>query len=154
MKSLSIWEPYGSLIALEAKRFETRSWPTKHRGDLLICTAKRGFSNRELDQLLENPHFQEALSPLSPHFPARISWVHLQFGRALCVAKLVWVGPAKMVEPIISDLERSFGDFSPGRFALDLRDVRRFKKPWPVVGRQRLFNVPDEEIAKHELEGL
>lgn len=41
MKALSLWQPWASLMALGVKQNETRSWPTSHRGDLLICAAKR-----------------------------------------------------------------------------------------------------------------
>jgi ASCH domain len=164
MKALSLWEPYGSLIALEAKRFETRSWPTTYRGDLLICTSKKGFSNRNLDRLLQNPQFQEALSPLRPHFPAQITRDDLTFGRALCIARLeeclrivstseITMDPSFRICDVPKE-ERYFGYFIVDRFAFRLTNIRRFKEPWPVTGRQRLFDVPDEEIAKHELEAV
>ena len=37
MKALSIKEPYISRIISGEKTVEFRSWPTKHRGDLLLC---------------------------------------------------------------------------------------------------------------------
>ena len=37
MKALSIKEPYISEIISGEKTMEYRSWPTKHRGDLLLC---------------------------------------------------------------------------------------------------------------------
>ena len=40
MKALSIREPYVSQIVNGSKTAEYRSWPTKHRGDLLICGSK------------------------------------------------------------------------------------------------------------------
>lgn len=36
MKALTIRQPWASLIAVGAKSIETRSWPTKYRGELLI----------------------------------------------------------------------------------------------------------------------
>ena len=40
MKALSIHAPYAILIADGAKDIEYRSWSTKYRGPLLICSTK------------------------------------------------------------------------------------------------------------------
>lgn len=41
MKALSVREPWASLIARGDKTVEVRSWPTKHRGDLVIVSSAR-----------------------------------------------------------------------------------------------------------------
>ena len=41
MKALSVQQPWASLIADGYKTIEVRSWATKHRGPLLICTSAR-----------------------------------------------------------------------------------------------------------------
>lgn len=40
MKAISLKQPYANLIASGKKTIETRSWSTKYRGDLLICSSK------------------------------------------------------------------------------------------------------------------
>lgn len=40
MKALSVKQPWASLIAAGLKTIETRTWPTHHRGDLLICSSQ------------------------------------------------------------------------------------------------------------------
>ncbi|MGE4298928.1 MAG: ASCH domain-containing protein [Desulfovibrionaceae bacterium] len=40
MKVLSVWQPWAFLIATGLKDCENRSWPTKHRGLLLIHASK------------------------------------------------------------------------------------------------------------------
>jgi len=40
LKALSIKEPWASMIVGGIKTIETRTWQTKHRGDLLICVTK------------------------------------------------------------------------------------------------------------------
>ena len=40
MKALSIKQPWASLIASGEKTIETRTWPTSHRGPLLIVSSK------------------------------------------------------------------------------------------------------------------
>lgn len=39
MKAISIRQPYASQIANGQKTIEVRSWPTRHRGDILICAS-------------------------------------------------------------------------------------------------------------------
>jgi len=41
MKALTLHQPYASLVAIGAKRIETRSRPTKYRGRILIHAGKR-----------------------------------------------------------------------------------------------------------------
>lgn len=41
MKLISLWEPWASLMAIGAKKIETRSWATSYRGWLAIHAAKR-----------------------------------------------------------------------------------------------------------------
>lgn len=39
MKAISIRQPYANQIASGRKTIEVRSWPTRHRGDILICVS-------------------------------------------------------------------------------------------------------------------
>ncbi|WP_439627526.1 ASCH domain-containing protein [Gemmata sp.] len=48
----------------------------------------------------------------------------------------------------VSDDERAFGDYGPGRYAIVLKNPVRFERPVPCVGRQGLFEVPDDLIAQ------
>lgn len=40
MKALSLKQPWANLIASGKKTIETRSWGTKYRGDIVICSSK------------------------------------------------------------------------------------------------------------------
>jgi hypothetical protein len=40
MKALTLTQPWASLVAIGAKRIETRSWSTKYRGPIAIHAAK------------------------------------------------------------------------------------------------------------------
>ncbi|NKQ22648.1 ASCH domain-containing protein [Brevibacillus laterosporus] len=41
MKAITIHQPWATLIALGEKKFETRSWRTKYRGELAIHAGKK-----------------------------------------------------------------------------------------------------------------
>lgn len=40
MKALSIRQPWASLIVMGIKDIENRTWPTRHRGSVLVHAAK------------------------------------------------------------------------------------------------------------------
>ena len=48
IKSLSVKQPFASLIAFGEKRIEVRSWPTHYRGRILICASKAPYSGAML----------------------------------------------------------------------------------------------------------
>lgn len=50
MKAISLWQPWASLVAVGAKKIETRSWATKYRGSLAIHATKKW--NLELSEML------------------------------------------------------------------------------------------------------
>ena len=45
MKAISLKQPWASMIANGSKTIETRTWPTKYRGDLLIVASRRPIIN-------------------------------------------------------------------------------------------------------------
>ena len=59
MKCLSIHQPWAALVVLGAKRFETRSWQTDHRGRMAIH-ASRTFRD-SARMLCEKEPFRSAL---------------------------------------------------------------------------------------------
>lgn len=64
MKALTICQPWASLIAISAKKVETRSWHTSYRGSLAIHAAKgyprdaRDFGTYIRMSVLFGPHYQ------------------------------------------------------------------------------------------------
>lgn len=61
MKLLSLWEPWATLMALGAKKIETRSWSTSYRGWLAIQAAK--CWNADCQRWVCEDIFVEALEP-------------------------------------------------------------------------------------------
>lgn len=65
------------------------------------------------------------------------------FGYALCVVELYrcWNMEGK-------DAEAACIEFHPDRYSWFLRDLRKFREPFPVTGRQGFFSqyVSDEEL--------
>ena len=159
MKAISIWQPWASAIAIGAKRFETRSWETRYRGPLLIHASKRCVQD-EMIQVKCSWTWCGVLRPLGLSMGGmERPEEFLPFGKIIAIANLVdcraageltlqevgeWRFPAGEENKIFAWNEGILGDFTLGRFAWQLDDVRQLKRPIDFRGAQGLFEVPDE----------
>lgn len=134
MKTLTLTQPWASLVAIEAQRIETRSWSTGYRGPLAIHAAK-SFP-REAANLCAGTLFRATLqSAFGPDFYP----TDLPTGAIIAITGLVdcvlmtpeWI--ATVGEP-----ERSFGDYQPGRYAWLLGQIERLE-PIPARGSLGLW---------------
>lgn len=141
MKALTLTQPWASLVALEEKHVETRSWSTKYRGALAIHSAK-GFSGWAR-RMCFMPLFARTLveHDLSPD--------SLPLGRILCITFLedcvpthdrFEAGYEEQLSPklrILSSKEIAFGDYSAGRFAWIFSTVVKVFDP-PIYAKGML----------------
>ena len=134
MKAVSLWQPWASLIAAKAKRFETRHWETRHRGPIVIHAAQR------LERQV--PAELEAICVTSFGAEWRDT---IPRGAIVASAELAGVWPIERAMRCQSIDAREFacGDFAPGRFAWELEHVAAVDPAIPYRGRQGLFNIPD-----------
>lgn len=140
--SLSLWEPWATLMAIGAKTIETRSWSTSYRGPLLICASARR-NRKELVALFTHPHFADALEDEPLNYRHAVALVDLD-GCETTSRPRFWSEELKRRYRI----EESFGDYSAGRFAW-LTSGRRRLKPFPVKGKQGLFKVKMPEFQDY-----
>ena len=153
MKTITIYQPWASLIASGAKLFETRSWPTKHRGRIAIHAGMTPA--HELDR-----QTRDAIATAFGWPPGMdtASYIRaLPHGAVIATADLV--GCHKIVSrttisggPSCASLycgedrrairgsEILFGDWTPGRYAWELANVEILPQPVPVRGKQGLWN--------------
>lgn len=153
MKAITLTQPYASLVAIGAKRVETRAWPTDHRGPLAVHAARtyRGVGGRlAFDDLLLAPPIASALdtSPLIARVgPAEV--IDLPMGAIVAVCQLVdVVATEQAVQRIYArsevrgaTREIELGNYAPGRFAWFLEDVRPLEVPLPASGARGLWDV-------------
>ena len=132
MKAISIQQPYGTLIAIQAKAIETRSWSTKYRGPLAIHTSK------VLKPALRDLCLQEPFSGVLAK-GGYVSVEDLPLGMVIATCNLVDVWPITP-DNIPSEPEYSFGDYTPGRFSWSLKDVKRLPKPIAAKGQLGLWD--------------
>jgi hypothetical protein len=131
MKALTLWEPWATFIADGHKRYETRSWSTRFRGNLAIHASKRW--DKEQDFMLRRL--------ASEHGELR-DYVNYEwhFGCVLVACRLVACHRVEAVRGQLSSLELALGDYSHGRFAWELEIVKHPPEPIPARGAQGLWN--------------
>jgi hypothetical protein len=164
MKALTLTQPYATLVAIGAKRIETRSWSTRYRGPLAIHAAKSLRPVGGTNGLTELCHTELFVHALAHHgyvvqIPGYATPLPLPLGVIVANCTLVDVVPVEdvlcrvQIRPrdydtgyylwSVDDSERAFGDYTPGRYAWLLADVRPIDPPIPATGRQGLWEWAD-----------
>ncbi|MOA01821.1 ASCH domain protein [compost metagenome] len=139
MRTITILQPWASLIALGEKQFETRSWPTKYRGPVAIHAGKRLDRQACLERSINDALVRNGIT----------EWGEIPLGAVVAIAELknclksidTWTD-GYILENLTSVYapEHEFGDFTPGRFAWEMTDVKRLAEPIPAKGQQGLWN--------------
>ena len=134
MKIISLHQPWASLIACGAKQIETRSWRTEYRGPIAIHAAKT-WTPALRDMAGSHPSI--VYLPSYPWEPP--------LGCIVAVAQLVGVFSTDTFSTMPMNCgphEREFGDYSKGRWAWILKDIRPLTTPYPYKGSQGLRYLP------------
>jgi activating signal cointegrator 1 len=139
VKALSLWQPWATLMAVDLKRNETRSWYTPYRGLLAIHAAK--FWNSDLHSMCLGHPFRVSLESKWAGFDERARYCGLPAGAFVCVVRLLdCVQITAANAP--AGVERAFGDYTPGRYMWRTQLVRTLDLPLPYRGAQGIFDVP------------
>ena len=142
MKAISLHQPSAHLMAIGAKRIETRGWKTDVRGWVLIHAALK-WTKAQREMVADWP--EEMMRGFAT-------------GAVVCAVRLVDCVrvPDDCCE--LWDLwdrgtedEEDYGDYSPGRFAWVTDAVVRLVPPVPWRGRQGWFDVPERELPMPEM---
>jgi len=131
MKAISLLQPWASLVVLGFKKFETRSWNTSYRGSLLIHASKR---KDEVGRSLctTNAFFADRLGGLRGFY-------HLPFGAIIGEVTLVETFSTDSIFAL-TDEERCFGDYSPGRRVWALENPTVYDQPIPCKGSLSIWD--------------
>ena len=147
MKALSLFPLWAMLVAIEAKRVETRSWNTSYRGPLAIH-ASAGFGHGGKTGYMAMRTSEPFRSALEGH--------PILFGKVIAVCELVAVceigfdldkfdgwewrdATGRIRFHKLTAHERAFGDYTRGRFAWLLDHVKRLDEPVPAKGKLGLW---------------
>lgn len=154
MKAIGLDQPYATLIACGVKTMETRHFePTRlglRAGERIAIHANK--TTRMLPVCIrEAADAMKAAGLTFPYLPpgpikhwdpvqaARDGYLPL--GALVATATLSMWGRTEQVRADVGAVERSVGDYSPGRWAWQLTDIERLESPVPWKGRQGAFEV-------------
>lgn len=133
MKAITVWQPWAGALAAGIKANETRSWATKYRGPIAIHAAMRDvFDGLALMPVPIALKIKEAL---------RCEWDEMPRGAIIATGDLVdciRITPEYVATLSLDEL--ALGDYTPGRYAWKLANVKRLPEPIPAKGRQGLWN--------------
>jgi hypothetical protein len=166
MKTLSLNPPYATLIAAchrypeLGKHIETRGrWHYTHRGDLLLHqTAGLGsmFADEaELAAFCQQEPVRSTLAALgiteAAQLPrgaivARCELVGVVSTRQLVMTNgISWQSPqGRRYTYVLTERERAFGNYEPGRYGLLLADVQALAEPMLARGMPGLWDYHGE----------
>lgn len=145
MKVISIIQPWATLIAVGEKKFETRSWATKHRGPLAIHAGKKIYKD-----LCEQEPFKSVLAKhgyTADNLPTGVVVAICNLEECWSISRclrgyvvLEKNGNEDRMEDPIGKNEEAFGWYEDGRIAWQLKDVKQLETPIPAKGQQRIWN--------------
>jgi len=177
MKAITLWQPWASLVALGVKTIETRSWATSYRGPIAIHAAKRPLGNGALNvgaytnvtgepiaqgqQVMSGPNFQLVVCPLgaivatatlADVVPIVARATDIKAQRMVVARKTL---PLRLFDPTVPfgegtvtiEEQRPYGDFTPGRFAWLLEDVKPTTERCPACWGEGHVWVPSGAFA-------
>ena len=144
MKAITLTQPWATLVAIGAKRIETRSWPTNYRGPIAIHAAKGlalvgGLSG--LQDLCATQPFRRVFQAhnLVPE--------KLPLGMVIATAEVVDVVATEFLGDI-SPQERAFGLYDPERYGWYLRNVQPLLQPVPAKGALGLWTWEPSSVGQ------
>lgn len=161
MKALTLTQPWATLVAIGAKRIETRSWKTQYRGPLAIHAAK-GFPKDARQFTLQAVVYEAVKARYLPTdierrtsgFPA------YPLGAVLATCELVDVLPTESIgclSGVFDDYaelntpqEWYFGNFDPGRYGFVLENIKVLREPIPARGALGLWEWENPLDAEPE----
>lgn len=150
IRGLTLTQPWATLVAIGAKKIETRTWSTNYRGLVAIHAAKNfpGWAR----ELCKQEPFRTALVDGYGYNVATL----LPRGQIVAVASIVdVVGTASPILKMnLSGQERAFGDYSPGRWAWILKNIKAVVPRITCRGSLSLWQVSYHIVEQLHERGL
>lgn len=145
MKSLSLLQPWASLVVLGIKKIESRNWPApRSAAGRIAIAASKALRRAEADLFHTSP-FREAFAEVG------IDSVDLLPRAAILgTVRLTGCQPAETFTTL-SDRERAFGNYSneeEQRYGWILEAPFRLPEPIPCKGALGLWTVPTDVLAR------
>jgi hypothetical protein len=136
MKVISLYQPWATLVAIGAKKIETRSWRTSYRGPLAIHSSKnKKFVDFKSPDYIccSEPFYAVLTEAMVESFG---TYGILKFMPLQCIIATCELVDCRLISQgdTPGEPERSFGNYTPGRFKWVLSNVKRINPPIMVSG--------------------
>ena len=132
MRTLTLIQPWATLIILGEKKIETRCWSTNIRGKIAIHAGKK------LDKkVFDDPVYKEVFEKHG------ITKDNIITSAIIGFCEIVDVKPTEELSSTITEKERIFGDFSPNRFGWILKNFEPIEPIRNVKGMLGFWNYND-----------
>jgi hypothetical protein len=143
-KGFTVKQPYADLLAIGAKRYETRAKPTKYRGPVVIHAGKDSLEYAvlmtETEVVSDSGSWHKRRDAIRAALDIANLAGDIPFGKIIAYADIVGCYPVEDIKHLTTDDERLFGNWTPGRYAWEIKHVRRVK-PFPYRGQLGLWNI-------------
>jgi len=130
--TITVRQPWATLLAFEVKGYETRSWRCEHRGPLAIHASSMLHPDDRI-WALEDVDVVRLLRACGYN-----DVTELPLGAILAVGALAACYPTQAFGTL-PRMERALGDWSRGRWAWRIEGVERLPQPVPAKGRLGLW---------------
>ena len=142
MKAITLRQPWAGLLVLGFKKNETRSWPTKHRGEITVTSSKK----MEKDGIALLKWLSENVFGFSVGSERYKTCSIL--GVALGTVEITDVhssndAKAMMEHVTNSAAELRFGNYEPDRYFYTCINPVLFQEPFPVKGSLNVWKMPE-----------
>ncbi len=134
MRTLSVLQPWATLLIAGTKRCDARGWRTTHRGPLAIHACSR---------------FAPSSRELCEHEPYRSALRRLGIDDCMRLPRGVVLGTVRLLDCVrieevleLPDDECLLGDYRPGCWVWQFADPVLLSEPVPVSGRLGVFESP------------
>lgn len=145
MKVISIWQPYASLLVHGHKMVETRGWPAPKS----LIGKRIGIASTKTIRPEQRVHY---LDPSFLRSYRKCGLPELERLPHGCFIGTVYLNSCDVITvddlDEITEDEKHFGWWTPGRFAWRVRDPIWFRQPFPVRGAQGIWDFNLEAIIE------
>lgn len=147
IRAITLYQPWASLMAIGAKKIETRTWRSFYKGPIAIHSSLRVHVDELPTDGSTRRRMLDALLPHLPEFdrPHRVTFRDvidvLPLGCILGIGNLTACLPTGGFAtwpvtgmPVETDDEWWFGNYQPGRYAWKIENVIALPEPIPARG--------------------
>jgi len=138
--TLSMHQPWASLLVMGIKRIEGRSWPTDHRGRLWIHAASHEPTADEISEVEQHYRFiYEELEGVEVRFPDC-------YPTSCLLGCVDVVGCITQEELQASDLSESLKSESSSEFCFLCENPQKLLLPFVLSGQHKLWNLDSSSL--------